>query len=292
MRQILKPINNSRLTTINDDDKEEEGMVAMKYDNHLVKNGYRKNSVIVDQHQCIETRPVNLFDCWTVCEKENRFNDANNYPNKPQLSKDKSFVNFKQCSIDKNSKPNLISSSLSLLTNCIINLKTAKFKMCQQFYFAITKSLNTLINYPSIVINGNNKTVQTIFISLAIIILCSITYWNSLNGDFVHDDLPAIVQNPDVLGTTSIRQLFANDFWGRSMSDPESHKSYRPITTLTFRYLFQFSFLYKLLFPVCLIFKLALVINPDNLDQYFMIFMKFYISVGYFYFWPIFGVWW
>ena len=29
--------------------------------------------------------------------------------------------------------------------------------------------------------------------------------------------------------------FLANDFWGTSMADPHSHKSYRPLTVLTFR---------------------------------------------------------
>uniref|UniRef100_T1JMN2 Uncharacterized protein n=1 Tax=Strigamia maritima TaxID=126957 RepID=T1JMN2_STRMM len=64
-------------------------------------------------------------------------------------------------------------------------------------------------------------------------VLC---YINSLDGDFVHDDISAIKNNPDVMPDTNIGDLFRNDFWGRSMSDPNSHKSYRPITVLTFRF--------------------------------------------------------
>lgn len=60
-------------------------------------------------------------------------------------------------------------------------------------------------------------------------------YFNSLGGDFVHDDIPAIVRNQDVLGTTGLGQLLLNDFWGTPMSHPASHKSYRPLTVLTFR---------------------------------------------------------
>ena len=63
-----------------------------------------------------------------------------------------------------------------------------------------------------------------------------ICFVNSLSGDFVHDDIPAVVQNPDVLGTSTLAQLFSHDFWGQPMAHPDSHKSYRPITTLTFRY--------------------------------------------------------
>ncbi|GBP32922.1 Transmembrane and TPR repeat-containing protein 3 [Eumeta japonica] len=61
-----------------------------------------------------------------------------------------------------------------------------------------------------------------------------LSYANSLHGDFVHDDIPAIVTNADVLGTGPLKQLFLNDFWGAPMSDYNSHKSYRPLTTLSF----------------------------------------------------------
>ncbi|KAE8753181.1 hypothetical protein FOCC_FOCC000104 [Frankliniella occidentalis] len=60
-------------------------------------------------------------------------------------------------------------------------------------------------------------------------------YANGLHGEFVHDDVPAVVRNRDVLGLTPLHGLLANDFWGTSMADPHSHKSYRPLTVLTFR---------------------------------------------------------
>ena len=34
---------------------------------------------------------------------------------------------------------------------------------------------------------------------------------------------------------TPLSVVFANDFWGISLSDSESHKSYRPLTILSFR---------------------------------------------------------
>lgn len=45
----------------------------------------------------------------------------------------------------------------------------------------------------------------------------------------------AVVRNPDVVGETSIWQTFNNDFWGLAMTYNGSHKSYRPLCTLTFR---------------------------------------------------------
>lgn len=34
---------------------------------------------------------------------------------------------------------------------------------------------------------------------------------------------------------TPLSEVFQNDFWGQRLSDPESHKSFRPLTTLSFR---------------------------------------------------------
>lgn len=60
-------------------------------------------------------------------------------------------------------------------------------------------------------------------------------YLNGLNGDFVHDDIPAVTLNKDVVALNTLKHVFRNDFWGTPMSDLASHKSYRPLTTLTFR---------------------------------------------------------
>lgn len=65
-----------------------------------------------------------------------------------------------------------------------------------------------------------------------------LTYYNSLFGGFVFDDHRAILTNDDLdPGKTSLWRLFENDFWGGHMSRTESHKSYRPLTVLTYRYL-------------------------------------------------------
>ena len=66
-------------------------------------------------------------------------------------------------------------------------------------------------------------------------VLAVLCYVNGLTGEFLHDDVYAIENNPDVTGKSPLWQLFRNDFWGRTMSDWRSHKSYRPFTVLTFR---------------------------------------------------------
>ena len=60
-------------------------------------------------------------------------------------------------------------------------------------------------------------------------------YLNGLHGDWLDDDPLAIVDNPDVQGTRSLRELWSNDFWGTPMADPTSHLSFRPLTILSFR---------------------------------------------------------
>lgn len=64
---------------------------------------------------------------------------------------------------------------------------------------------------------------------------CALCYSNSLRGEFVHDDVWAIVNNPDVRPGSSLRSIFSNDFWGKRMADNTSHKSYRPLCVLTFK---------------------------------------------------------
>ncbi|XP_029290183.1 protein O-mannosyl-transferase TMTC3 [Cottoperca gobio] len=66
-------------------------------------------------------------------------------------------------------------------------------------------------------------------------------YWNSLSCGFVFDDVSAILDNKDLRPATPIRNLFLNDFWGTPMAEERSHKSYRPLTVLTFRLNYLFS---------------------------------------------------
>lgn len=74
------------------------------------------------------------------------------------------------------------------------------------------------------------------FSSSILVALCSlICYWSSVRGDFVFDDSEAIVNNRDVTGDASVSAIFSHDFWGDDISSNLSHKSYRPLTTLTFK---------------------------------------------------------
>lgn len=62
-----------------------------------------------------------------------------------------------------------------------------------------------------------------------------IVFTNSVNGKFVFDDSEAVVNNQDVRTETPILNIIYNDFWGTALTHNESHKSYRPVSVLTFR---------------------------------------------------------
>ncbi|KAM6987108.1 protein O-mannosyl-transferase TMTC1 isoform 2-T2 [Aplochiton taeniatus] len=95
--------------------------------------------------------------------------------------------------------------------------------------------------------NGREKTKRPLRLSVqlgpmwgagryaVLVALCALCYSNSLHGEFVHDDVWAISNNPDVRAGSSLRNIFTNDFWGKRMADNTSHKSYRPLCILTFK---------------------------------------------------------
>ncbi|EDW80903.1 uncharacterized protein Dwil_GK11776 [Drosophila willistoni] len=72
-----------------------------------------------------------------------------------------------------------------------------------------------------------------------LVLMCLICYGcGGLSGaKFVFDDTVAIVRNKDVNSLpTNLTAIFTNDFWGASLLSEDSHKSFRPLTTLMFHY--------------------------------------------------------
>lgn len=73
-----------------------------------------------------------------------------------------------------------------------------------------------------------------------LVLLSFVIYSNSLKGDFVYDDKRAILENRNVFSNNNEKleswlTILTDDFWGTPLSNPGSHKSYRPLVTLTFR---------------------------------------------------------
>lgn len=62
-----------------------------------------------------------------------------------------------------------------------------------------------------------------------------------MQGEFVYDDTYAIVHNPDLYSSQPWIDIFRHDFWGFPLESEKSHKSYRPLTTLTFRFQMRYA---------------------------------------------------
>eukprot|EP01064_Diplonema_japonicum_P025914 TRINITY_DN37335_c0_g1_i1.p1 TRINITY_DN37335_c0_g1~~TRINITY_DN37335_c0_g1_i1.p1 ORF type:complete len:643 (+),score=175.98 TRINITY_DN37335_c0_g1_i1:65-1930(+) len=70
---------------------------------------------------------------------------------------------------------------------------------------------------------------------VAVVVLAVAPYLNSMRGEFVLDDDRAVRDNADVDWATDMSKVFVNDFWGTPLRSNASHKSYRPLTVLTFK---------------------------------------------------------
>lgn len=86
---------------------------------------------------------------------------------------------------------------------------------------------------------GWQKMAVAIAVDSALVFGVSVMiYANSLPGGFVFDDHRGILSNDDLNpAKTDLKDLFYHDFWGGHMNREQSHKSYRPFTVLTYRYL-------------------------------------------------------
>ncbi len=74
------------------------------------------------------------------------------------------------------------------------------------------------------------------FIYIALAIFSIVCHYPALYGDFVFDDSEAILNNNDIdPSLTSMKDLFRHDFWGEPINSSTSHKSYRPLTVLSFQ---------------------------------------------------------
>ena len=60
-------------------------------------------------------------------------------------------------------------------------------------------------------------------------------YLNTLRGQLVFDDRAAIEENKDVLPSSPWSNLLWHDFWGGPLAHHKSHKSYRPLTSASFK---------------------------------------------------------
>ena len=57
----------------------------------------------------------------------------------------------------------------------------------------------------------------------------------ALSGGYVYDDAGSVIKNVVVNGMVDWKEVFNRDYWGTEMNQIQSHKSFRPITTLTLK---------------------------------------------------------
>eukprot|EP00949_MAST-11_sp_MAST-11-sp1_P000863 g863.t1 len=71
-----------------------------------------------------------------------------------------------------------------------------------------------------------------------------VLYATTVDCDFLYDDVPAVKENPVVIrvdqSLATMGEIFSRrDFWGGELQQAQSHKSYRPITSVTYRWQVQ-----------------------------------------------------
>lgn len=66
-------------------------------------------------------------------------------------------------------------------------------------------------------------------------LLAIFLYLNTLDAGLVFDDQAAILTNKDIFPTSPWSNLLYHDFWGDDIHHAKSHKSFRPITSATFK---------------------------------------------------------
>lgn len=69
----------------------------------------------------------------------------------------------------------------------------------------------------------------------ALIALVAYFDTRSLTGGWVYDDAGSVIKNVVVNGMVDWKEAFTRDYWGTEMKNVQSHKSFRPITTLTLK---------------------------------------------------------
>ncbi|KAL4459052.1 hypothetical protein ABPG75_013917 [Micractinium tetrahymenae] len=80
---------------------------------------------------------------------------------------------------------------------------------------------------------GHRRSCLLAAVSAAV---AAVAFLNTLPAQFTFDDSFAVLYNGDVTDHNKpLRALLHNDFWGQDLRSPMSHKSYRPLTVLSFR---------------------------------------------------------
>lgn len=112
--------------------------------------------------------------------------------------------------------------------------------ICQNFKFK-SVSNNVIIQQklkrkPKCDINSRLITMPNWLLRCILALINIVIYANCLFNAFVYDDLRAILENRNVVGQKAMTiTLLTDDFWGTPIHLEGSHKSYRPLVTLSYK---------------------------------------------------------
>ena len=83
----------------------------------------------------------------------------------------------------------------------------------------------------------NNWVWTFVGLTLPAFLVAYLTYGNTVNHAFTLDDEASVVKNPDVVDpSVPWRAALTHDFWGRPLTISNSHQSFRPLTTWSYRF--------------------------------------------------------
>ena len=77
--------------------------------------------------------------------------------------------------------------------------------------------------------SGKTQMFHTTLLVLA----SCVPFIPGISDEFVFDDLPAVKNNKDIMNPDPFI-ILQHDFWGDNITWRHSHKSYRPVTSLTY----------------------------------------------------------
>ncbi len=86
---------------------------------------------------------------------------------------------------------------------------------------------------------GNISFLQAIIYSFLIVSFSLLAYWNSLENDFVFDDVTIVKENRLIKDLRNIPEIFSTDYW--AMGSAYQTGLYRPLTILSFALNYYYS---------------------------------------------------
>ena len=110
----------------------------------------------------------------------------------------------------------------SLLRRCTFYSSLSRIRRKKRSRSPINNNVATISSLQSTspeLESANKLNLENLVHCTLITLATVVVYCNAVHGDFVHDDVAAIVTNKDALGKSPVLNLLHNDFWGMDIKD-------------------------------------------------------------------------